>query len=305
VTPLGALSVIIGAVLASVFLGERINVIGKAGCALCILGSIIVILHAPEEKPVDSVDDILLYATQPGFLLYAAVAVATICLMIWRYAPRWGTRTPLVYITICSLAGSLTVVACKGFGIALKLTFSGHNQLTHLSTYVFAGVVLACILIQTNYFNKSLAQFATNIVTPIYYVMFTTATIVATVILFQGFEDTDIVDILSLISGFITIFIGVFLLNTTRDTDTASSADAIAETNRRRKQSQTSQTVFDASNGGMRPADDDSGDYVVVPDTADDDIELGATSMTNVVHNSPLASHSRGSSRQESLIGKR
>jgi len=48
---------------------------------------------------------------------------------------------------------------------------------------------------------------------PIYYVMFTTATITASVILFQGFNTTSTVDVVSLFCGFGTIFSGVLLLN--------------------------------------------------------------------------------------------
>ena len=53
-------------------------------------------------------------------------------------------------------------MAIKGFGIALKLTFAGNNQFSHPSTYVFAIVVVVCILTQMNYFNKALSQFSTN-----------------------------------------------------------------------------------------------------------------------------------------------
>lgn len=104
-------------------------------------------------------------------------------------------------------------MASKGFGIALKLTFAGSNQLTHPSTYVFALLVGVCIVVQMNYFNKALDIFSTNIVMPIYYVMFTTATITASVILFQGFNTTSTVNIVSLFCGFSTIFSGVLLLN--------------------------------------------------------------------------------------------
>ncbi len=48
VTPLGALSVVATAVMASYFLGERLNVIGKLACLLCLLGSTVTILHAPK-----------------------------------------------------------------------------------------------------------------------------------------------------------------------------------------------------------------------------------------------------------------
>jgi len=54
------------AVLASFFLNESLGSEGKIGCALCIIGSIVIILHSPEEKVINSVDEILSYAIQPG-----------------------------------------------------------------------------------------------------------------------------------------------------------------------------------------------------------------------------------------------
>lgn len=83
VTPLGALSVIIGyvslpnpgrvlnvvhrsAILASVFLKEELGHLGRIGCTLCLIGSLIIILHAPDTKDVKTVDEILQYAIQPG-----------------------------------------------------------------------------------------------------------------------------------------------------------------------------------------------------------------------------------------------
>ncbi len=84
--------------------------------------------------------------------------------MIYRIAPKHGKRHPLVFISICSAVGSLTVMSAKAFGIALKITFApnGTNQFTHPSTYVFAIVVVVCILTQMNYFNKALSQFSTT-----------------------------------------------------------------------------------------------------------------------------------------------
>ncbi|CAL5225251.1 g8043 [Coccomyxa viridis] len=54
VTPLGALSIIVSAVLAHMVLKERLNVFGIVGCMLCIVGSITIVLHAPEEQPITS-----------------------------------------------------------------------------------------------------------------------------------------------------------------------------------------------------------------------------------------------------------
>ncbi|KAJ1730951.1 hypothetical protein LPJ72_004198 [Coemansia sp. Benny D160-2] len=216
VTPLGALSVIVGAILASVFLGERINTVGKAGCALCLMGSVIVVLNAPRDGNIESVEQIMNMVMQPPFLLYFFASLFFVVFMITKVAGKYGQQNPIVYLSICSVAGSITVTACKAFGIALKLTFAGNNQFVHFSTYAFAAVVVLCIIVQMNYFNKALEQFDTNLVTPIYYVFFTSATILASVALFQGFSDSSNKELASLFCGFITIFIGVFLLNITK-----------------------------------------------------------------------------------------
>ncbi|KAH0847389.1 Magnesium transporter NIPA2 [Fonsecaea pedrosoi] len=194
VTPLGALSVLIGAVLGAYFLGEELGVLGKLGCAICLLGSAIIVLHAPPDEDIETVDQILAYAIKPVY----------------------GKKNPLIYMSICSTAGSVSVMSIKGFGIAVKLTFAGNNQFSHPSTYVFMVVTVVCILTQMNYFNKALSQFSTSIVNPLYYVTFTTATLCASFILFQGFNTTDATNTLSLLCGFLVIFSGVYLLNLSR-----------------------------------------------------------------------------------------
>ncbi|CAG8613356.1 6539_t:CDS:2, partial [Scutellospora calospora] len=137
VTPLGALSVLIGlildpfiqlyenyvmisAVLASLFLKENLGTIGTVGCGLCLIGSIVIVIHSPADRDILTVDEILAFALQPGN------------------------------------------------------------------------------------------------VNPVYYVFFTTSTIFASVLLFQGFNTSHVVNVISLFCGFFTIFAGVFLLNSAK-----------------------------------------------------------------------------------------
>ena len=101
-------------------------------------------------------------ASLAAFMIYCLFVTGFAIFMIWRMVPKYGKRTPLVYISICSLVGSISVMSVKGFGVALKLTLDGNNQFTHPSTYCFAIVVIVCILVQMNYFNKALDQFSTN-----------------------------------------------------------------------------------------------------------------------------------------------
>lgn len=96
-------------------------------------------------------------------MTYCAIVIITSVFMIYKVVPKYGKRNPFVYVSICSLVGSISVMAIKAFGIALKLTFAGNNQFTHPSTYAFGIVVAVCIVVQMNYFNKALAQFSTNV----------------------------------------------------------------------------------------------------------------------------------------------
>lgn len=66
VTPLGALSVLIGAVLGSYFLGEQLGILGRVGCAICLIGSVVIVLHAPPDDPLENIDELLAHALNPG-----------------------------------------------------------------------------------------------------------------------------------------------------------------------------------------------------------------------------------------------
>lgn len=66
VAPLGALSVLTGTVLGAYFLGERLDVVGRLGCAMSLVGSVLIVAKAPPDKDVESIDEILQLAVQPG-----------------------------------------------------------------------------------------------------------------------------------------------------------------------------------------------------------------------------------------------
>ncbi|KAL2893609.1 putative magnesium transporter NIPA4 [Bienertia sinuspersici] len=192
VTPLGAVSIIISATLAHVILREKLHMFGILGCILCVVGSITIVLHAPQERQIESVAEVWDLATEPGFLAYAFLVLVLVFVLMINFVPQYGQTHVMVYIGICSLMGSLSVMGVKALGIALKLTFSGMNQLVYPQTWTFAIIVVSCIITQMNYLNKDWAgQNGTQIVTEM--------------------------------CGFITILAGTFLLHKTKDmTDSPS-----------------------------------------------------------------------------------
>lgn len=219
VTPLGALSVLVSAVLSSTLLNEKLNFHGKIGCILSIIGSTVIVIHAPEEDKIDNLYQIGQNMCTIGFVSYAIFSISLSIYLIFVVSPQYGQTNILVYIAICSLIGSLSVMACKGLSIAIKLTVSGTSQLLHPLAWFFLVAVASCIAIQMNYLNKALDIFNTSIVTPIYYVMFTTLTIIASAILFQEWKvlEHPVKDSVGALCGFSTIIFGVFLLHAFKD----------------------------------------------------------------------------------------
>ncbi|CAK9165423.1 unnamed protein product [Ilex paraguariensis] len=217
VTPLGALSIIISAVLAHIILREKLHIFGILGCALCVVGSTTIVLHAPQEREIESVTEVWDLATEPAFLLYAAIVITIVFILIFHYIPQYGQTHILFYIGVCSLVGSLSVMSVKALGIALKLTLSGMNQLIYPQTWAFTIVVMMCVITQMNYLNKALDTFNTAVVSPIYYVMFTSLTILASVIMFKDWDRQNSTQIVTEICGFVTILSGTFLLHKTKD----------------------------------------------------------------------------------------
>lgn len=149
--------------------------------------------------------------------MYGLLVIMIALFLIFYYGPRHGKTNILVYIAICSLIGSLSVMGCKGLGIVIKQTLHGHSQLANPVAWGLLAAVLACVMTQMNYLNKALDIFNTSLVTPIYYVMFTTLTIIASAILFREWEVMNSKDTIGAICGFLTIVFGVFLLHAFKD----------------------------------------------------------------------------------------
>lgn len=211
VTPLGALSVVICAVLSSIFLKEKLTLFGKVGCFLCIVGSVIIALNAPTSHVGGKITEFQKLFLAPGFLTWAGVCIVASLVLIFVFAPKYGKKSMMIYITVCSLIGGLSVSVTSGLGSAILLSIRGQNQFKHWFIYFLLGFVVVTLLVEINYLNKALELFNTATVTPTYYVIFTGATLITSIILQQGLNAT-VIDIVTLVMGFLVICAGIVLL---------------------------------------------------------------------------------------------
>ncbi|KAG5814042.1 hypothetical protein H9Q74_000984 [Fusarium xylarioides] len=211
VTPLGALSVVITAILSAIFLKERLSMVGKVACFLCIVGSVVIVMNAPHTSSVSDIQEMQKYFITPGFLTYAGlIIVGSIASALWA-GPRYGNKNMLVYISICSWIGGLSVVSTQGLGAAIIAWIGGKPQYKEWFLWVLFVFVIGTLLTEIIYLNKALNIYNAALVTPTYYVYFTSTTIITSAILFQGFKGTA-QSIVTVVLGFLTICSGVVLL---------------------------------------------------------------------------------------------
>jgi len=211
VTPLGALSVVICAILSSIFLKETLTFFGWVGCALCIIGSTIIALNGPQEASVGQITEFQKLFLAPGFLVYASVLIIASLVIIFYFAPRYGKKSMLWYISVCSMIGGISVSVTTGLGAAIVTSVMGDNQFKHWFTYFLLVFIAVTLVTEVYYLNRALALFNTAMVTPTYYVIFSFCSMLTTVVLFQGLK-ASATQIITLVLAFSVICCGITIL---------------------------------------------------------------------------------------------
>ncbi|KAI8846133.1 magnesium transporter NIPA-domain-containing protein, partial [Chytridium lagenaria] len=204
VTPLGALSVVITAVLSSIFLNEHLNFPGKVGCAQCVIGATIIVLNAPESTTTQTIDEFFRY----GLLCLRCSVLLFLFFLVTYCEKRYARKSPMVYISIASLLGPYLTLSTQGFGTSMVYSFRHwsdreRNQFLRWPIYPLFAFMVMTIIAQIHFLNRAYSLFSTAIVTPIFYVTFTTATLLGSAILYQGFPVESVTSGLSIVMGFL------------------------------------------------------------------------------------------------------
>lgn len=212
VTPLGVFSIVCTAALSPYFLKEHLRAVGKLGCVLVLVGCVMVTLCGPKDREVSTMDELQDQLLHPGFLAYGS-AVVSVSVFLMALVPRYGHKYVLLYITICSSFGSLSVMFCKGVGLALKQTIGGTNGFSHWAAWVCLLCLVVCILIETIYMQRALDLFNSSVFMSVNYIFFTSLVIVASSILYTELRELEWKNILLTILGFVVNIVALFLLH--------------------------------------------------------------------------------------------
>lgn len=155
VTPLGALSVVVTTILSAIFLKERLSFVGKVACFLCIIGSVVIVVNAPQQSSVADIQQMKGFVVAPGFLSYAGVVILGCAFIAIWAGPRYGKKSMLVYLSICSLIGGLSVVSTQGLGSAIIAQAGGEAQFNQWFLYLVLVFVITTLVTEIIYLNVS------------------------------------------------------------------------------------------------------------------------------------------------------
>ncbi|KAL7424519.1 hypothetical protein Q5752_000203 [Cryptotrichosporon argae] len=211
VTPMGAMSVVVAAILSHFILQEKLNLFGWVGCTLCIIGSVILALNAPEEQSVTTIAGFKALFLSVGFLVWAGICIAAALVVIFYVAPRWGKTNMMPYISVCSIIGGISVSCTQGLGASIITSVQGDNQVKNWFFWFLFVFVVITLLTEINYLNKALELFNTSMVVPVYFCFFTSATMVTSFILYQGLK-ASAVTLITMVLGFLVTCLGITLL---------------------------------------------------------------------------------------------
>ena len=157
VTPLGALSVVITTVLSAIFLKERLSMVGKVACFLCIVGSVVIVMNAPASSSVANIQEMQTFVIHPLFLSYAGVIIVGSAIVAFWLGPKYGKKNMLVYISICSWIGGLSVVSIQGLGAAIVAQANGTPQFNQWFLYVLLVFVIGTLVTEIIFLNVRLS----------------------------------------------------------------------------------------------------------------------------------------------------
>ncbi|ORZ41294.1 magnesium transporter NIPA-domain-containing protein [Catenaria anguillulae PL171] len=225
VAPLGALSVVVSAILSSFMLAERMNLQGKLGCALSLMGSTILVLNAPAQVATADMDAFSRAYFAPVFVVWNVIAVLGSLALVFYVVPRYRSNA-LGYLGACSLLGSLSVIEIQAVATAVVgslATSAGSSPTKSWLWWVVLVKAIVELVSQLYFLNEALARFSAVLVTPLYYAGFTSATLLANFLLNPPWSTLDARTGFTCFLAFAIICSGVLLLQTSKITTTTTT----------------------------------------------------------------------------------
>jgi drug/metabolite transporter (DMT)-like permease len=190
VTPMGAVGVVCNLFITTMILKEKCNIVNIAGIVCVISGIVLIVVFAPRTNidiTSDSVVQQYILTNQMGFYL---IMWTTLFVMMLPLCKRFGEKSVAIYVATGSVVASLTIVSAKVFSsLVTRGVTQGFDQDWISPVPYLALLFLVTTAVGSMHFiNMAMMKFGNSQVIPVYYAMFTTASVGSVGFVFREFS---------------------------------------------------------------------------------------------------------------------
>lgn len=218
VPPIGALALVLIALLSFFVLHERLSHLNWAGLVVSVAGVALVGCFAPKGNTSESMlsaAEVGMLTKMPRFYVFAlamAVVLAGLCVSLFL-RPGLGEKHVIVFAAVAGLAGMYKVRAIKVllqmFGDTLS---SNRNAFTSGVFWAYAVLCAVTTLMSLYFLNKGQAAFRQSLIIPVYFCIFSTFSVLSANLFYDEFADPDF-NIPAYVIGLAFLVIGVLLFS--------------------------------------------------------------------------------------------
>lgn len=262
VAPVGSVGVVVNQIIAVFFLREPLRKRDMLGLVGVVGGVVLIILGVPESD-VELTVHVMLTSNiflNPRAYWYLLGLFALIVVFMKVMEPRYAHKHIFVWLIMCSVISSWTVIAARGFSSLLTQMPSDcaaescehglvHPPCATTIAHWFFWVLLACIAVtaiwSALYLNKAMQVYGNTQTVPVYYCTFNVASILGGAVVYNEFADITVAKGLMFGFGILLAFLGVGLITSDRQAaeafqsidDVDDKVDAIREQGRKLRHS--------------------------------------------------------------------
>ncbi|EDO45127.1 predicted protein, partial [Nematostella vectensis] len=215
VAPLGTTTVIANAVIAVVFLKEKIRYQDVFGVLLAIVGAFLLITFSTKDYAELTGQELAFYMKQWPFLFYLVIEIVAFCVLLYVQM-RYNLENVVVFLLLVALLGSLTVISAKAVSSMINITLGGDNQLGYPLLYIMLIVMVTTAIAQVKFLNRAMKSFDATVVVPTNFVLFTISAIISGIVLYREFYGLTFLEIFMFLFGCVLSFIGVYYITSDR-----------------------------------------------------------------------------------------
>jgi len=190
VTPMGAIGVVCNLFITTMILKEKCNAVNVAGIVCVIGGIILIVVFAPRTNidiTSNSVVQQYILTNQMGFYL---IMWTTLFVMMLPLCKRFGEKSVAIYVATGSVVASLTIVSAKIFSslVTRGVTKGFDKDWISPVPYLALLFLVTTAVGSMHFINMAMMKFGNSQVVPVYYAMFTTASVGSVGFVFREFS---------------------------------------------------------------------------------------------------------------------